>query len=970
MSGNTVGAVVGGTIGFLVGGPAGAQIGFTIGSIVGGIVDPVKIKGPRLADTQTQTAQEGAFIPFGYGSFPVPTQLIWQGPVVEHKQKEGGKGGPVTTTYTYTRSYAIGLCEGPGDLLMLWENGKLVYDIRPTSTIQAQNAKFLERCTIYRGDETQTVDPTIEAIEGVGATGPMRGLMYFVIEDGPTQAGEVAQYRAVVQNCGTLTVSSRHRFINAGGLNKVETSPDGTAWTARTSGLSAGGLELRYLAANGPYIVASSDALVMYYSSDYGVSWTAGQATTRNVSSIAYGNGIFLAVTDGAYFLVSADNGVTWTENAHGLVNTHFAHTVFGVGVFVVHTGPPGASANTYWTTDGASFTLGNGFCSEEQSCFNGVRFLALDPTGASSRTYTSTDGKAWTDSGLAGRFFNNITGGVDYAVANAVAAPYHIWRTTDAGATWTDTGYAGPGTSGACATANGIDIFSVGGNSKVSTDDGVTWVSGGSLSGTVDIVGLFPSPDWYVVPDAPDIYADEDGVIHSEFAASTSLSSCDAVLSDIVEDLCDRGGIDASEIDASALTDYVRGFVCATESSPQALIEVLTQAYFFDRGEWDKKIRFIKRGGASAFALTTDDLVARDGPAIGQTKVQEVELLRKTTVMTIDPAADFSSKPQTWERRISTINARGESTVEVPIVAEADIAKGIAKTRSAIAWAETEKFNFGLTRKWSKLTPTDVGALTDKAGAVHRIRLQDQNEESGVFMVEEAVKDRASVYGQTATGTVTSTPPTTSAELIGPTLLMACNLPQMRTQDGAGLYVGMAGILGGWPGAQLLISYDAGVSYSVALTVTEATTMGTLTASITSSGTPLSVHVFGGSLESKTTAQVAAGANYSAILSGSTAEVVAYETATQTAAVGTSLDYDLTVLTRAVNGTTAASHASADKFMDLATAYFVPIPQDYAGDTLYLKAVAMGISADAVDPITVVFDGATIVYDGGEVTP
>ena len=81
MSGSTIGAIVGGTIGFLVGGPAGARIGFTIGSTLGGIVDPIKIKGPRLGDLQQQSAQEGAQIPFGYGTFPSPTQIVWQGPV-------------------------------------------------------------------------------------------------------------------------------------------------------------------------------------------------------------------------------------------------------------------------------------------------------------------------------------------------------------------------------------------------------------------------------------------------------------------------------------------------------------------------------------------------------------------------------------------------------------------------------------------------------------------------------------------------------------------------------------------------------------------------------------------------------------------------------------------------------------------------------------------------------------------------
>ena len=245
-------------------------------------------------------------------------------------------------------------------------------------------------------------------------------------------------------------------------------------------------------------------------------------------------------------------------------------------------------------------------------------------------------------------------------------------------------------------------------------------------------------------------------------------------------------------------------------------------------------------------------------------------------------------------------------------------------------------------------MTLTDAGSLS------HRIRLTEQKEDGGIFEIEEAVKDRASTYGSTATGIANTNVPVNAAGLIGPTLFAAMNLPQLRTQDNSqGMYIGAAGILTGWPGATILMSVDGGASYDTVLTCLEPTIMGTLTADITATGTPLSVHVFGGSLASATAAQVLTGLNASAIITSNVSEIVAYETATATATGY----YNLTVLTRFMKATVAVAHVSGDQFIDLNTAYFLPINSNLAGTTLYFKAVGIGLSADSVTAVTYVYN-------------
>jgi hypothetical protein len=439
------------------------------------------------------------------------------------------------------------------------------------------------------------------------------------------------------------------------------------------------------------------------------------------------------------------------------------------------------------------------------------------------------------------------------------------------------------------------------------------------------------------------------------------------------VDDLCFRSGVDvATEVDTSQLTDFVAGFKCATESGADGFIEALTMSHFFDRGEWDKKLRFPKRGGAVVAALTVDDLVAMNGPPIEQTRIQEPELLRKVNVLSIDPAADYNLTKQSWERRAGTIKATGEASVEIPEVVETDAAAQIAEIRGKIAWAETDKFHYGLSVKWSKLTATDPVTLTDKAGITHRMRLANMFEERGLISIEEGIKDRASVYTGTATGvTNPNSPGHTSPGLRGPTVFAAMNLPQMRAKDGSGLWVGMAGMLPGWAGAQLLMATTSAGPYSAVLTVLTPTKMGPLTADLDAVGSasePLMVHVYGGNLSSATTAQVATGVNVSAVLTetsaGQEAEVLAYETAVDSPAHY----YSLSVLTRGIKETTVADHYTGDMFMDLATAHFLTLDPSLAG-TLYFKAVGLGVSPDAVEPVEVVYAPPEIIIDGGVVT-
>ena len=132
-------------------------------------------EGPRLETFQLQTSRDGAPMPRVFGRVRLAGQVIWSSRVRETVTEEsvGGKGGgPVRRDYSYSVSFAVGLCEG--EILgvdRLWANGEIL--ARSGLTVR-----------VHTGSETQGPDPVIAATEG-GDVPAFRGTAYIVFEDFP-----------------------------------------------------------------------------------------------------------------------------------------------------------------------------------------------------------------------------------------------------------------------------------------------------------------------------------------------------------------------------------------------------------------------------------------------------------------------------------------------------------------------------------------------------------------------------------------------------------------------------------------------------------------------------------------------------------------------------------------------------------------------------------------------------------------
>ncbi len=158
-------------------------LGGIAGGLLGGIADralvsaltPLRQVGGRLTGLELHSTSVGAPMAAVFGRARVAGQTIWAARFKEHRVEQttgGGKGGGATTvSYTYSLSFAVGLCEGPiTGIGRVWADG----------TIMDMSAVTYR---LHLGDADQAPDALIEAVEGEAPA--YRGTAYLVFEDLP-----------------------------------------------------------------------------------------------------------------------------------------------------------------------------------------------------------------------------------------------------------------------------------------------------------------------------------------------------------------------------------------------------------------------------------------------------------------------------------------------------------------------------------------------------------------------------------------------------------------------------------------------------------------------------------------------------------------------------------------------------------------------------------------------------------------
>jgi hypothetical protein len=251
-----------------------------------------------------------------------------------------------------------------------------------------------------------------------------------------------------------------------------------SSWTSRSAAANNIWNSVAY--GNGLFVAVSSDGTNRVMTSPDGITWTARSAAANNTwNSVAYGNGVFVAVSsDGTNRVMTSPDGITWTVRSAAEANTWFSVT-YGNGLFVavsysgtnrVMTSPDGIT----WTARSAaeanvwySVIYGNGM------------FVAVAGAGT-NRVMTSPDGITWTArSAVEANTWYSVTYGNGMFVAVSYNGTNRVMTSPD-GITWTARSAAEANTWYSVTYGNGmfVAVSSAGTNRVMTSPDGITWTA------------------------------------------------------------------------------------------------------------------------------------------------------------------------------------------------------------------------------------------------------------------------------------------------------------------------------------------------------------------------------------------------------------------------------------------------------------------------------------------------------------
>lgn len=952
-----IGAAVGSAIGGTFIGMSAVALGWNVGLTVGGMLfgpkgQDIYQQGPRLGDLKVQSSTYGNPLPIVYGAMRIAGNVIWSANIVETTHtttqssggKGGGGGGSVTqTSYSYSQSFAVGICAGEiAGIRKIWANGKLIYNLSDTAdiaTIVASN-KSAAGIRIYTGSETQAADSLIQASVGAADCPAYRGVAYVVFEN--LQLADYGnrmpnlEFEVVDNGTGAIEWHSVGYTMPAEVdvsnyyTSRMECPVNGLAWFKTTTG-QTNFVQVNVL--NGAIIRRVSYPAAAGYNCSDIRNMQDGSALIRWTNyggALLSADGSFTAGTyyTGSYPAFKDSDGTIWSY-AGTSIYTEF-HTpqiapAIALTFSLMSGNSPGyiygfaSTTNTIWRISIASGAAANFWTCPNTlrgvlPCYNGnvwalhdagsVAYATLlSANGIEQDTITITGGTA-IYSGASASCIDRRTGDLIGCISGGFAG-VKVFRIAAASLALTVSDELTYGISPSWSSS-GI-IFPVG------------WVGGGLFLSLGDVVGV-----------------------------------TNPTLSTIVSDICTRAGLTAGQIDVTALTDSVHGYV-VQRGTARSQIEQLMSAFYFDAVESDGKIKFVKRGGSVAVSIPEDDLAAHEyGSAPPDTLVtnrrQEMELPVELHVQYMDSAAAYQIGSQYAQRLIT--DSENKTSLNLAIAMTAAKAKQVADVLMYDAWTSRTGFAFQTGWKYSYLEPTDVIQVT-KGGRTYTVRIVD--EDYALTSARMAVLEDTTVYTQSAAAAALPTPGETVSG-VPLTDLMLLDIPLLRDQDdGVGYYAAACGYGDGWSGAQAFKSNDGGATWTSfgngflneATIGAASSALGDFTQNIFDESSSVTVVLLNGELASDTELNVLNGANV-ALLGN---EIIQFRNATLVSA-GT---YTLTGLLRGRRGTewARASHAIGDRFVLLneSTTYlFTGSSGEYDAARKYRGVSFGGFLDDATD--------------------
>ena len=989
-------------------GPIGGFIGAAIGSVIDqalfGPGDSV-IEGQRLDDLRVSSSTYGAPIQRIFGTQRVKGNIDWSPGLVEHREEEdvgGGKGGPTTTivTFTYTASFGITWGEGPAaSILRMWLNKKLFGDRTDTTPVIGQAflmaffgvdekpGSFSVR--EYLGTETQLPDPAEQADKGVADTSAYRGRIRTVFQDLPLAdfGNRIPSAEAEIAMSATdampVIIISPSPGIPTSQFHLTATGTEAYVLQGAFEANQAHRLSLTNTEVLDTITYAGSDNL--YIVDDFDRVWgsTGFGGGTTPIQLHDAQTGRLIATTD----IDPAMGGII--SQIVLLDGGRLGAIMVGANDKLCLIGPP-----LYDPITGLTGLILN----MKQDSTSGYQLSDFFPggypiLGADGITTDTLTGDIWISYSISGQGHLFRLGGpglLAYEPAEEIIFPGHQLELMTY---YEDRNsliiLANEGGSNESIIRYNLDTRTIDSELKTPIHGGLqnkaAWkVHNGLmyLQGTLtgagriyDVSGdeivqidTFVPTDWTGGVSNWEHPA-YDPVNHAILVMGTSgadfgkyawlfldrKTGDDVTVRSIVEDVSARVGLVAgTDIDATALTDTLPGYLIDRRMAARRAIEPLARDFFFRSVETDFKVVFVKRGGAASFTIVEDDLGARSDPTakavdLLETRQQEVELPLSVDLTYQDPATDYQAAIQIAQRIAEAVTTQRRRSLAFPGSLGTAQAAQIVEKHLYLDWINRNQFGFTVDWSFILLNPGDVGTVA-KGTATFTVELGETSYGADRVIQMKAVSDDTVIHTSAAEGADALGVPTQSIILAGPSALYMMDTPLLRDQD-EGLIVYVAsGAFGAqiWPGAGILKSTD-GIDFPISFTgivasrnVGHGFTLGILADHKSTKWdniNSITIRKFRGTFASDTDINVLNGAN--AVLIGD--EIVQYVTRVLHADVSITLSR----LLRGRKGTDWAtrSHAVGDRVVILSASTVLreAMPDSDLDALRFYKAVTIG---------------------------
>ncbi len=256
----------------------------------------------------------------------------------------------------------------------------------------------------------------------------------------------------------------------------------GVTWATSTSAANNDWKSVAY--GNGLFVAVSQDGTgnrVM--TSPDGITWTSRTSAANNSwQSITYGNGLFVAVAyDGSgNRVMTSPDGITWTSRTSAANNDWYSVT-YGKGLFVAVSGS-GAGNRVMTSPDGITWTSRTSAADNtwKSVTYGNGLFVAVANSGTGNRVMTSSDGITWTiRTSAADDYWNSVTYGNGLFVAVAYFGSGSRVMSSPDGITWTSRTSAANNGWHSVTYGNGLFVavsFDGTGNRVMTSPNGITW--------------------------------------------------------------------------------------------------------------------------------------------------------------------------------------------------------------------------------------------------------------------------------------------------------------------------------------------------------------------------------------------------------------------------------------------------------------------------------------------------------------